>query len=299
MNAQTYPGASKAYWYGQLYPGVAMTVNTVVLHTTEGRTLTSYAGGKNAPNLTAVPDFAAKRLVWYQHFPFDSSSRALVNKLGGVETNILNVSQVELVGTCSAQTHEEWGDKPHIYWPQAPEWALRELAKFLAWTHTEHGVPLAGPKDWPPYPKSYGATDARMTASEWTAFSGVCGHLHAPENVHGDPGALPFARLIGYAKEYAGIAVVKKPVVDLSNVIRAFGNYPANPAITAVKVIQVALTAEKLYAGKIDGLPSNKTKTAYKAWQRRCGFTGSAADGVPGNDSLTKLGTAHGFGVKA
>jgi len=178
-----------------------MDVNVVVLHTTEGRTLPGYDGGAMAPNLTAVPDLAAKKLNWYQHFDIDRSSRALQNLSGGVETNTLNVTQVELVGTCDPATHREWGSAPHIYWPEAPDWALQEVAEFLAWMHAQHGVPLSGPAKWPAYPGSYGSSSgARMSGAVWNAFKGVCGHLHVPENNHGDPGAIDFDRIIALAK---------------------------------------------------------------------------------------------------
>jgi len=213
--AQRYPGASTAYWYQDDYPGSAMEVNVVVLHTTEGRSLPGYGGGGSAPNLTAVPDFGAKRLRWYQHFDIDRSSRALVNLSGGVETNTLNVCQVELVGTCDPATHAKWAGAQHIYWPEAPEWALAELAVFLRWMHTEHGVPLAGPSKWPAYPTSYAnGGGQRMTGSQWNAFEGVCGHMHVPENQHGDPGALDFPKLIALAK---GTTVPEEDEVALTD----------------------------------------------------------------------------------
>jgi hypothetical protein len=199
---QKYPGASLTAWYQDTYGGDAMEVNVVVLHTTEGRTLPGYGGGGSAPNLTAVPDLAAKKLRWFQHFDIDTSSRALVNRPGGVATNTLNVTQVELVGTCDPVTHAKWAaaGQAHIFWPEAPEWALAELAVFLRWMNAQHGVPPVGPKSWPAYPSSYGATDARFTFAEWNAFAGVCGHMHVPENDHGDPGALDFTRLLALAK---------------------------------------------------------------------------------------------------
>lgn len=197
---QRYPGASTAHWYQDDFGGTAMEVNVVVLHTTEGRTLPGYGGGATAPNLTAVPDLAAKKLKWYQHFDIETSSRALVNLRGGAETNTLNVCQVELVGTCDPKTHKAWGSTPHVYWPEAPDWALAELASFLRWMNVQHEVPLTGPKEWPAYPGSYGATSARMTVAEWNDFKGICGHLHVVENDHGDPGAIDFAKLIALAK---------------------------------------------------------------------------------------------------
>ncbi|WP_155059439.1 peptidoglycan-binding protein [Streptomyces blattellae] len=200
---QRYPGASRANWYQDDFGGDAMEVNVVVLHTTEGRTLPGYGGGGSAPNLTAVPDLAAKKLKWYQHFDVESSSRALQNLRGGVETNTLNVCQVELVGTCDPKTHQKWAaaKQSHVYWPDAPEWALTGVARFLAWMHEEHGVPLAGPKQWPAYPTSYAnGGDQRMSGTKWGDFKGVCGHMHVPENVHGDPGAIDFARILKHAK---------------------------------------------------------------------------------------------------
>lgn len=200
---QKYPGANTtAAWYQDDYGGDLMEVNVVCLHTTEGRTLPSYGGGASAPNLTAVPDFANKRLKWYQHFDIDRSSRALRNLAGGVETNTLNVVQVELVGTCDPATRDEWvraGKRQNvdfIFWPEAPDWALAELAVFLRWLYTEHGVPLTGPAKWPAYPNDGGQ---RMSFAQWNAFKGVCGHMHVPENDHGDPGAIDFARLIALA----------------------------------------------------------------------------------------------------
>ncbi|WP_260860005.1 peptidoglycan-binding protein [Streptomyces cupreus] len=187
---QRYPGASRANWYQDDFGGDAMQVNVVVLHTTEGRSLPGYGGGTSAPNLTAVPDLGAKKLKWYQHFDVETSSRALVNLGGGVETNTLNVCQVELVGTCDPKTHTKWknsGDA-HVYWPEAPEWALLGVARFLAWMHEEHGVPLSGPRAWPAYPSSYAnGGGQRMSGAKWEGFKGVCGHMHVPENcVHPD-----------------------------------------------------------------------------------------------------------------
>ncbi|MEV7137012.1 peptidoglycan-binding protein [Streptomyces tauricus] len=200
---QRYPSASRASWYQDDFGGDPMQVDVVVLHTTEGSSLPGYGGGSSAPNLTAVPDLAAKKLKWYQHFDIETSSRALVNLAGGVETNTMNVCQVELVGTCDPKTHAKWksAGRAHVYWPDAPDWALREVARFLAWMHEEHGVPLSGPKAWPAYPSSYAnGGGQRMSGAKWTAFKGVCGHMHVPENVHGDPGALDFARILKYAK---------------------------------------------------------------------------------------------------
>ncbi|MBZ6290438.1 hypothetical protein KVH30_02470 [Streptomyces olivaceus] len=196
---QRYPGASTAYWYGSKYPGSAMESNVVVWHTTEGTSVPTYGGGASAPNFTAKPDFAAQRLVWYQHFDFDESSRALVNQPGGVETNTLNVVQVEIVGTCDPAAHKKWGSIPHLYTPELPDWVVRDLAAFARWAHEQHGVPLSSDVTFKAYPSSYGANGVRMSNAKWSSFKGHCGHQHVAENAHGDPGLLPMAAILARA----------------------------------------------------------------------------------------------------
>ena len=162
-----YPGANTAAaWYQDNYPGAVMDPNCGVIHTTEGYTLPGYEGGATAPTYTAVPDLKAKRLRWFAHFPDERSARALQNLAGGVETNTANAIQVELVGTCDPRTHKTWQAQghAHVYWPEAPKWALDELAAFVAWCHTAHGIPVDGPKGpWTPYPESYGPGGQRFT----------------------------------------------------------------------------------------------------------------------------------------
>jgi hypothetical protein len=202
---QFFPGASTAYRYDSAYPGARMEINCCVTHTTEGTSLPSYGGGASAPNVTLVPDFNRKRLVVYGHFPADMSARALVDRAGGPTTNRNNCHQVELVGTCDPATHRKWeaANRLHIYWPEAPEWALRDYARYVAWLYTEHGVPLTLTKrPWLPYPQSYGSANGqRMTSTEWATFTGHCGHQHVPEgNDHGDPGNMRMDLVIAYAR---------------------------------------------------------------------------------------------------
>ncbi|MGW6418853.1 peptidoglycan recognition protein family protein [Streptomyces sp. NPDC055055] len=200
---QRIPGAVLDLFFGTgSYSGSDMEVNCGVIHTTEGPTLYDYQGGASAPTVTSVPDFKAKRLVHHQHFDVDESARALVNEPGGVQTNTANVVQWELVGTCDPATHAKWTRQgiEHIYWPDPPDWAIRDVAALMRWLNEQHGIPLTGRSEWLAYPGSYGDSRVRMSNSEWTAFKGWCGHQHVPENDHGDPGALPFARILAAAK---------------------------------------------------------------------------------------------------
>jgi hypothetical protein len=212
---QKIPGASQSYFYGAgRYSGSDMEVNCGVVHTTEGMSLPSYNGGAMAPNVTGVPDIKAKRIRWYQHYDVDESARALANKLGGVETNTANVFQIELVGTCDDSKKTTWSGKragvDYLHWPTAPDWALAEVAWLVRWLHDYHAVPLTCVSNWLAYgkdsrrpgitPASYGASPARMSQSAWRSFKGWCGHQHVPENDHGDPGSMNFARVIQLAK---------------------------------------------------------------------------------------------------
>lgn len=212
---QKIPGASQSYFYGAgRYSGSDMEVNCGVVHTTEGMSLPSYNGGAMAPTVTGVPDIKAKKIRWYQHFDVDESARALANKLGGVETNTANTFQIELVGTCDDSKKTSWSGKKagvdYLHWPTAPDWALAEVAWLVRWLHDYHKVSLTCVSNWLAYgkdtrrpgvtPASYGASPARMSMDTWRSFKGWCGHQHVPENDHGDPGAMDFARVIQLAK---------------------------------------------------------------------------------------------------
>lgn len=207
-------------WFQDDHPGSVMEPNVTCLHTTEGTNWPGYNGGAVAPNYTGKPNIGAKRLDWRGHFPDERSSRALVNSAGGVETNTLNVEQVELIGTCNPAHAQRWGNLragvDYIYWPDAPDWALQDVADFLADQNKRHGTPLVAPK-FRPYPASYGANNGvRFTDSQWRQFKGVCGHQHIPENLHGDPGAFPIEKVLAYAKDATATPVVPRREVKPS-----------------------------------------------------------------------------------
>lgn len=208
-------------WFEDNYPGATMNLSeateVVVLHTTEGTGWPSYNGGATAPNYTARPNFGLKRLEWRAHFPDEKSSRALQNLAGGVETNTLNAVQVELVGTCDPAKRFRWGTavagKDYIFWPEAPEWALRDVARFLADQHRRHGLQLRAPV-FVAYPGSYGSSPTRFTFTEWRSFAGICGHQHVPENSHGDPGNLDVPRILNITRQLLDPPVLRFVVTD-------------------------------------------------------------------------------------
>lgn len=188
--------------YDAAYPGrYSGGPNKGVLHTTEGGSLPAYDGGSKAPHFTVIPIMEEKRVRIVQHFDTARPARALANKAGGVQTNGDGAVQIELVGTCAV-------GGPGLHWPTAPRWALDGLAKLMRWIEADRGIPRrATTKPWLAYgkdprapgrvPASYGASPARMSQAEWDAFAGWCGHMHVPENSHGDPGSLDIGYLLG------------------------------------------------------------------------------------------------------
>ena len=85
--------------------------------------------------------------------------------------------------------------------------------------------------------------------------------------------------------------------VDLSNLRRAATGHPWS-ARPSTRLVQRALKAKGLIRGYIPGRYGKATRRAYSRWQRRVGFTGADADGVPGKKSLTRLGRGR-FTVRA
>lgn len=97
----------------------------------------------------------------------------------------------------------------------------------------------------------------------------------------------------------------KAPVVSLAKLIAAARHNPAakgTPVTYAgVRIVEAALVdAGHLAKPLLDGHFGTATVTAYSRWQKSKaggGYTGRAADGIPGKDSLTRLGKRAGFTV--
>ncbi|MDJ1136206.1 GH25 family lysozyme [Streptomyces iconiensis] len=98
----------------------------------------------------------------------------------------------------------------------------------------------------------------------------------------------------------------ERPTVDLSNLTAAARKDPGakqghQTHAADVRTVEAALKAEGLLASKYasDGSFGTVTVAGYAAWQRRCGYSGAAADGIPGRASLDPLAQKHGFAVTA
>lgn len=94
--------------------------------------------------------------------------------------------------------------------------------------------------------------------------------------------------------------------VDLSRLITAAQLDPKRPqggttkgSVGHVRIVETALQAEGLLSSRFsgDGSFGSLTVKAYAKWQRKCGFTGKDANGIPGRKSLERLGQRHRFSV--
>lgn len=115
-----------------------------------------------------------------------------------------------------------------------------------------------------------------------------------------DTNVADFGSRAGMA-EWAGGTT--RPTVDLSKIIKAAKTDPGKSgtpvSYKGVGRVERALAAEGLLDERyIDAHFGSETVAAYAKWQKKLGYTGSDADGIPGKSSLTKLGKRHGFDVK-
>lgn len=119
-------------------------------------------------------------------------------------------------------------------------------------------------------------------------------------------------RLLGWTEDIDGVrvyvppkgGVAKKPRVSLSALQESARRDPPGPAghqthPRMVRLVERALKAEGLLAGRwvSDGSFGSLSVKAYAGWQRRLGYRGKDADGMPGVKSLKELGRRHGFDV--
>jgi hypothetical protein len=99
------------------------------------------------------------------------------------------------------------------------------------------------------------------------------------------------------AKPTTPTPVKVQPVVDLSALIyhaeNGTGKY--SPASSGPMCEGVKRRLNQLGCGTA----KNSFKTCYAAWQRKCGYTGADADGIPGMTSLKKLAAKSNWRVVA
>nr|WSW58494.1 peptidoglycan-binding protein LysM [Streptomyces sp. NBC_00998] len=225
-----------------------------------------------------------------QYGPLNQSARALKND-GTLRTNRTGAACIQIEVLARAA-------KPFTaYW--APGKNFRALMRAIrSW-----GVPDV----WPAgaLADSYSANSNR-SASVWTSQGGHYGHCNIPGNDHWDPGNIDKNALLAAGGSTPTPPAPSTPSVSLAAVIRAAQRDPGLPqggttSAADVRPVEAALQSEGLLSAAYakDGSFGSFTRTAYAGWQRRLGYSGSDADGIPGKTSLTKLGARYGFTVRA
>lgn len=253
-------------------------------------TLVSYFG-RNASGKAAAP-----HILWdpftgrfTQFVPANSRSKSLADQAGGTRTNRAGsvVIQVEALFfpycRVGGKVYPRLVDTPCKGWTELNAW-IRSWGVPDSW-------PMGKPVDF----------TSHRSETVWETKAGWYAHAHVPENDHQDPGSWPDF-VDGSAPKPTTPAT--KTTVDLSRLVAAAKADPPKSgtpvSYSGVKTVEDALVKEGLLAKALaDGHYGTATKTAYAAWQRRLGYSGTDADGIPGRASLSKLASKHGFTVVA
>ncbi|MET9051268.1 N-acetylmuramoyl-L-alanine amidase [Streptomyces bacillaris] len=176
-------------------------------------------------------------------------------------------------------------------WPAAQLEAIERAAAALCRAHSWSERSVIGHLEWQP-----GKIDPR--GFTMASMRARIGKRLAPATTPTKP---PTAKPTTPAKPKPP----KAPSVSLAKLIAAARHNPAakgTPVTYAgVRIVEAALVdAGHLAKPLLDGHFGTATVTAYSRWQKSKpggGYTGKAADGIPGKDSLTRLGKRAGFTV--
>lgn len=162
-------------------------VDKFLIHTTEGGTvdgaIAAYRKNNSWPHLT-VQAFWGRTPDICGHLDLNVSARSLRNMAGGVQTNTDGVVQLEVVGAATRPGDIDWGTIARL--------VIGPICRTM-------GIPVQSAVTWLAYPASYGKSKVRLSGPEWTSYRGLLGHQHAPENDHGDPGAIPIDVILAAA----------------------------------------------------------------------------------------------------
>lgn len=149
--------------------------NKLLLHTTEGTTANGAIGAfrrnNSWPHFTL--SFEEKRKI--QHLETNVAARSLKNDPDGYDTNRACCVQVEIVGFAT----------------EAGSWTSEKL-DWLAERFKEIQNVFRFVLSYP----AFAIPAKRFTDKEFVEFAGICGHEHAPDNNHFDPGALKVAYIV-------------------------------------------------------------------------------------------------------
>lgn len=168
----------------------------LTIHSTEGHSIegavAAYRAHNSWPTLTV--DCRARRVC--RHLSDTIGARSLQNTPGGADQTNKDGTvhiQIEVVGF--AADPSSFGTTDDL------AWFGRDVIGPLC---RRNHIPIATTVRWIAYrstpPSSYGTNNGvRLSPVQWDAYSGVLGHMHVPDNTHGDPGAFPIQAVLAAA----------------------------------------------------------------------------------------------------
>ncbi|MFD0436995.1 N-acetylmuramoyl-L-alanine amidase [Streptomyces chartreusis] len=170
-------------------------------------------------------------------------------------------------------------------WPEAQLLAIEKVSAAICRHHGWSERSVIGHKEWQP-----GKSDPRGYTMD-----GMRGRIGK---------RLTDSKPAAPAPKPKPLPPPKKPTVDLSRLVTAARTDPkakGTPvSYTGVGLVEAALVnAGLLEKPRLDSHFGTATVDAYSAWQRRLGFRGDDANGIPGMTSLKELGERYGFTVVA
>jgi hypothetical protein len=226
------------------------------------------AGGKGvAPHIVADP-FTGQIA---QYFPANSRALALQNS-GSTRTNRTgkyNI-QIEWVFTkgevVNGKKYTNLADTPMKAWPTIRAW-LKSLG-------IAEAFPGGAPQSW---------TRDTVSLDMWLKQGGHYTHAQVPGNSHVDPG--PLGNLFGAAPKPPVSAPTHEPFPGAS----WFTMGRRSPIVAAMHDRLVAVGCNRYKSSTDKDVIGSGDKASYEAWQRKCGYTGAAAQWPPGNTTWNLL----------
>ncbi|MFF3363598.1 peptidoglycan-binding protein [Streptomyces misionensis] len=202
-----------------------------------------------------------------QFFPADSRSMSLVDASGGTRTN--RAGKVVLQIEALFFPYCRYGGKVYASLAETP---CKGWAQLNAWVRS-WGVLDTWPMG---RPVSFASHRDERT---WETRGGWYAHSQVPENDHQDPGSWP---------AFVNAPVASKPEYAPFPGAGFFHVGRKSALITAMGRRLVAKGCGQYEKGPGPEWTEADRKS-YAAWQHKLGYSGSAADGIPGKASWDKL----------
>lgn len=212
-----------------------------------------------------------------QFGPLDQSARALKND-GATRTNRTGRVCIQIEVLARAGT-------PFTgYWKPGPNFR-KLMAAIRSW-----GVPDLFPMG--SLASHYADSSAKRDRTVWLNKGGHYGHCNVPGNDHWDPGAISRTALFAAAPTTAP----PKPAPSYVPFPGAawFKDGRKSPIVLAMRKRLIAVGCNRYTSSANPDVIGNGDRASYEAWQRKCGFSGKAAEWPPGKSTWDDLKVPKG-----